>query len=1033
MTNLDQFAYQGDGGRVATHLVQGKNPKRFGTTHKRYWKTESEWTAYWDSRREMITSPTLRTNWWPLLDTSNPLGFPVERSTTARDALQHKKTNAPTARVVLVHVGNFYEAYGYDALLLAQFGGVNLQKKNVPVVGQKEENIQLLLNKLVTNKIEAIIVEQYNAGGKIFRRMQQVITAFQPVYIFAQFEKQFWNRRTDDGSAVGTGNKNDDDSEQQQQQKQHRSEELPLLIIRTNENDFAIIFVWWLQQRAEVQHCTPSTMEDLLLKQSPSFGSPVFLCGNTGAKLRERLCALFGCEVRVVPDTASLNSDRDCVDAITRSYAKYLGHSSAPAAPFDLYVRDDANACAPLTRATAAQFGLVDGFGTGVESLVNHCIGRTQTRHLRSVFADWFVRFPPRTISKSITSTCAALKNNCAPFEATVPPKTLNRYTVLIKQQCAKVSELGHLRDAANQVVSLMHNTALQKVVTSLLPVVAYQMRLPDHHVSGESALESVERLAQMLSVITDTENSEACTDIEGVPSEYFERYERRSFRNHIKPAATDAFRNACDAVQRAAQHIRVVAQERFGPDVHLQYRRKRRKHNKDLCVVEAVVPDIHDKDVSRHSDGFYTSKAITNAAEVYETAVCAATEYVRGFLCDLCAEIDIHAVRFAWHFLVTLKALSEHTGECFFRKHWCAPTVALETDAVRIENGWPYWMNASEAVKNNARLERTMVLSGENQNGKTTFVRTVVANAILATTGLYCPAVSVSMPPLRHVFLRTVSGDWAREMMSAQSREAHDILPIVTANLTNSLIVLDEFAHGTSRGQAMGATVGFIRMCHDYEQARLIISTHLTEIKDSPHMPTEGVTWKRMQLLRNDVDRTIRYTYRLEDGVCEDSMAYAAFASVGSSDRFLRYYRESLPPHLASNVCTVAKRAILNYTEDEVVAVFHSVIPDMEHRQHCRVGAKEMPPLCYTNKHVVYLRLIESVMVWYVGEAKNIVKRIHQHRAKHPNCVFYIVAVESNAEELPLRVEQRTIETLGNNVVALDSRKDGFNRIYCE
>ena len=73
----------------------------------------------------------------------------------------------------------------------------------------------------------------------------------------------------------------------------------------------------------------------------------------------------------------------------------------------------------------------------------------------------------------------------------------------------------------------------------------------------------------------------------------------------------------------------------------------------------------------------------------------------------------------------------------------------AAPGEALDLKGLIPYWMSRDEAVANDVLLRDEMVaLSGPNMGGKSTFLRALVAAALLANCGLPVPAAAGACVP---------------------------------------------------------------------------------------------------------------------------------------------------------------------------------------------------------------------------------------------------------------------------------------------
>ena len=145
--------------------------------------------------------------------------------------------------------------------------------------------------------------------------------------------------------------------------------------------------------------------------------------------------------------------------------------------------------------------------------------------------------------------------------------------------------------------------------------------------------------------------------------------------------------------------------------------------------------------------------------------------------------------------------------------------------------------------VPNDTHLDcgenRTMILTGPNMAGKSTYMRQVALIVLLAQIGSFVPAKYAEIGVCDSIFTRVGASD---DLASGQStfmvemREVAEILENATAK---SLIILDEIGRGTSTYDGMSIARAVLEYTADRKKlgAKTLFATHyheLTELEDS-------------------------------------------------------------------------------------------------------------------------------------------------------------------------------------------------------
>jgi hypothetical protein len=191
-------------------------------------------------------------------------------------------------------------------------------------------------------------------------------------------------------------------------------------------------------------------------------------------------------------------------------------------------------------------------------------------------------------------------------------------------------------------------------------------------------------------------------------------------------------------------------------------------------------------------------------------------------------------------------------------------------SDESRLEATDLYHPLLTEAVSNSIELKTSgLCVTGSNMAGKTTFIRTLGLNALLAQTLYTCLADSYRAPYF-HIISSINERD---DLMAGKSYylvEAEQLLKMVRLSEQEQalLCLIDEPLGGTNSHERLAASLGIIRyMCH--QGALVTITTHdlqlarkLEHILDCYHFS-------------DSVDRHGRhFDYRLKQGIASGSNA---------------------------------------------------------------------------------------------------------------------------------------------------------------
>jgi len=229
------------------------------------------------------------------------------------------------------------------------------------------------------------------------------------------------------------------------------------------------------------------------------------------------------------------------------------------------------------------------------------------------------------------------------------------------------------------------------------------------------------------------------------------------------------------------------------------------------------------------------------------------------------------------------LEALASLAG--FAWEHPDAPFPEIARDGPRFEGkslGHPL-IAPARCVRNDVALGRSpqaLVMSGSNMSGKSTFLRTVGCNAVLALAGAPVIAERLVLSPLHlAASIRIVD--------SLEKGESHFMAEIlrlrqvveVARERPPALFLLDEILHGTNSHDRRIGAEAVIRGLVEHG-ALGIVTTHdlaLTQIVDG-----SGGRLANFHFEDQLEDGAMRFDYRLRAGVVAKSNAVALMRSVG-------------------------------------------------------------------------------------------------------------------------------------------------------
>lgn len=161
------------------------------------------------------------------------------------------------------------------------------------------------------------------------------------------------------------------------------------------------------------------------------------------------------------------------------------------------------------------------------------------------------------------------------------------------------------------------------------------------------------------------------------------------------------------------------------------------------------------------------------------------------------------------------------------------------------------------EYVKNNIILDENnnlIILTGPNMSGKSTYMKQIALNIIMAHMGSYVAADKAIIPRVDKIFTRVGASD---DLLTGQSTfmlEMTEVASILNNATPKSFIVLDEIGRGTSTYDGISIATAITEYIHDNIRAKTIFATHYHELTEL-EKELERATNYRVEVKENGKD----------------------------------------------------------------------------------------------------------------------------------------------------------------------------------
>lgn len=139
----------------------------------------------------------------------------------------------------------------------------------------------------------------------------------------------------------------------------------------------------------------------------------------------------------------------------------------------------------------------------------------------------------------------------------------------------------------------------------------------------------------------------------------------------------------------------------------------------------------------------------------------------------------------------------------------------------------------------------RLIILTGPNMSGKSTYMKQIALNIIMAQIGCFVPAKNAELPIVDKIFTRIGASD---DLISGQSTfmlEMTEVANIVNSATKNSFIILDEVGRGTSTYDGISIATAITEYIHNNIEAKTIFATHYHELTELEKELTGAVNFR--------------------------------------------------------------------------------------------------------------------------------------------------------------------------------------------
>lgn len=160
------------------------------------------------------------------------------------------------------------------------------------------------------------------------------------------------------------------------------------------------------------------------------------------------------------------------------------------------------------------------------------------------------------------------------------------------------------------------------------------------------------------------------------------------------------------------------------------------------------------------------------------------------------------------------------------------------------------------------------IILYGLNASGKSSLLRSIGCNVIMAQAGLYVASKTFTYYPFKDLVCKISCSDNLYKGDSTYITELKELNNILRKTSKNTLIIADELCNGTESKSASSLVLSTSEYLIS-KKTTFVISTHMHEIVSIPDLKSNSavmIAHMHVNIDRTDVKHLINYTYKLAE-----------------------------------------------------------------------------------------------------------------------------------------------------------------------
>lgn len=268
--------------------------------------------------------------------------------------------------------------------------------------------------------------------------------------------------------------------------------------------------------------------------------------------------------------------------------------------------------------------------------------------------------------------------------------------------------------------------------------------------------------------------------------------------------------------------------------------------------------------------------------------------------------------------------------------KNYVRPVISSEINHIKITDGRhpvvEAMIDGGTFSPNDTNLDdgenRTMLITGPNMAGKSTYMRQVAIITLMAHMGSFVPAKHAEISIIDRVFTRVGASDDLAFGQSTFMVEMSEVSNIINNATDKSLIILDEVGRGTSTYDGMSIASAIIEYLSKHIKAKTLFSTHYHELTDLEGR-LDGV--KNYRVMVKEWDGSIVFLHKIARGSANRSFGIEVAKLAGLPEELISRAKEILTERESENGVVSLNNDEIKIDTNANVAEIVNVLKEMD------------------------------------------------------------------------------------------------------